>query len=57
VTTSWPKAVKEAAVAQTPLGRLAVPQDFVSVACFLVSEDARFVTGEIVEVNGSFYFR
>lgn len=57
MTTSWPKAVKEAAVAQTPLGRLAVPQDVAAVACFLASEDARFVTGEIVEVNGGFYFR
>ncbi len=57
MTTSWPKAVKEAAAAQTPLGRLAVPQDVASVACFLASEDARFVTGEIVEVNGGFYFR
>jgi 3-oxoacyl-[acyl-carrier protein] reductase len=57
MTAAWPQALKDAAVAQTPLGRLANPQDVASVACFLVSEDARFVTGEIVEVNGGFYFR
>jgi len=57
MSASWPQALKDAAVKQTPLGRLAVPQDVASVACFLVSEDARFVTGEIVEVNGGFYFR
>lgn len=57
MTMSWPKAVKESAVAQTPLGRLALPDDVASVACFLASEDARFVTGEIIEVNGGFYFR
>jgi 3-oxoacyl-[acyl-carrier protein] reductase len=57
MTASWPKAVKDGAVAQTPLGRLALPQDVASVACFLVSSDAGFVTGEIVEVNGGFYFR
>ena len=57
MTTSWPKAVKEGAVAQTPLGRLALPDDVALVACFLASEEARFVTGEIIEVNGGFYFR
>jgi 3-oxoacyl-[acyl-carrier protein] reductase len=57
MTTSWPKAVKDGAVAATPLGRLALPDDVASVACFLASEEARFVTGEIVEVNGGFYFR
>ena len=57
MTTSWPQVVKDGAVAATPLGRLALPDDVASVACFLASDDARFVTGEIVEVNGGFYFR
>jgi 3-oxoacyl-[acyl-carrier protein] reductase len=57
MTAAWPQAVKDGAVAQTPLGRLAVPQDVASVACFLASDEARFVTGEIIEVNGGFYFR
>ena len=57
MTTSWPQAVKDGAVAATPLGRLALPDDVASVACFLASDDTRFVTGEIVEVNGGFYFR
>lgn len=57
MTTSWPKAVKDGAKAATPLGRLALPEDVASVACFLASADSGFVTGEIVEVNGGFYFR
>jgi 3-oxoacyl-[acyl-carrier protein] reductase len=57
MTAAWPQAVKDGAVAQTPLGRLAVPEDIASVACFLASERSSFVTGEIVEVNGGFYFR
>ena len=57
MTAGWPQAVKAGAVAQTPLGRLATPEEVASVACFLASDDARFVTGEIVEVNGGFYFR
>jgi NAD(P)-dependent dehydrogenase (short-subunit alcohol dehydrogenase family) len=57
MTMAWPQAVKDSAVAQTPLGRLAVPQDVANVACFLACDEARFVTGEIIEVNGGFYFR
>jgi 3-oxoacyl-[acyl-carrier protein] reductase len=57
MTTNWPRAVKDGAVAQTPLGRLAEPQDVARVACFLAGDESRFVTGEIIEVNGGFYFR
>lgn len=56
MTSSWPAAVKEKAIELTPLGRLAQPDDIASVACFLASEQSKFVTGEVVEVNGGFYF-
>jgi 3-oxoacyl-[acyl-carrier protein] reductase len=56
MTTSWPAAVKAKAIELTPLGRLAEPDDIASVACFLASDKSKFVTGEVVEVNGGFYF-
>lgn len=56
MTTSWPAAVKEKAIELTPLGRLAEPDDIASVACFLASQQSKFITGEVVEVNGGFYF-
>lgn len=56
MTMSWPAAVKEKAIELTPLGRLAEPDDIASVACFLVSQQSKFITGEVVEVNGGFYF-
>ncbi|CUA90691.1 NAD(P)-dependent dehydrogenase, short-chain alcohol dehydrogenase family [Chelatococcus sambhunathii] len=56
MTAAWPAAVKDKAIELTPLGRLAEPDDIASVACFLASEQAKFVTGEVVEVNGGFYF-
>ena len=56
MTAGWPSVVKQKAIELTPLGRLAQPDDVASVACFLASEQAKFVTGEIVEVNGGFYF-
>src|SRR5579875_193635 len=56
MTATWPAAVKDKAIELTPLGRLAEPDDIASVACFLASEQAKFVTGEVIEVNGGFYF-
>jgi NAD(P)-dependent dehydrogenase (short-subunit alcohol dehydrogenase family) len=38
-----------------PLGRLAEPQDIADVALFLASEDARYVTGEVIAVNGGWH--
>ena len=56
MTAAWPQAIKDKAIELTPLGRLAQPDDIASVACFLASDAARFMTGEVVEVNGGFYF-
>jgi 3-oxoacyl-[acyl-carrier protein] reductase len=44
--------VKDQFVASVPLGRLAVPQDVADVALFLASDEAQFLTGNIVEVDG-----
>src|ERR1700682_987634 len=38
--------------ATVPLGRLARPQDIANAALFLCSEEAAFITGNIVEVDG-----
>jgi 3-oxoacyl-[acyl-carrier protein] reductase len=38
--------------ATVPLGRLALPQDIANVALFLCSDEAQFITGNIVEVDG-----
>jgi NAD(P)-dependent dehydrogenase (short-subunit alcohol dehydrogenase family) len=56
MTTSWSAELKRATVERTPLGRIGRPDDIADVACFLASDAARFVTGEVVEVNGGFYF-
>jgi 3-oxoacyl-[acyl-carrier protein] reductase len=39
-------------VAQTPLGRAGQPDDIASVVAFLASDDARWVTGEDINVGG-----
>ncbi len=42
-------------VARIPLGRLATAQDVAGAIAYLVSDDASFVTGEMLDVNGGMY--
>ncbi|HKR26478.1 MAG TPA: SDR family oxidoreductase, partial [Acidobacteriaceae bacterium] len=39
-------------VAQTPLGRIGQVDDIASVATFLASDDAKWLTGELVRAGG-----
>jgi 3-oxoacyl-[acyl-carrier protein] reductase len=39
-------------VAQTPLGRFGKPNDIAPLAVFLASDDAGWVTGELVRASG-----
>jgi 3-oxoacyl-[acyl-carrier protein] reductase len=41
-------------VAGTPLGRFGQPEDIASVAVFLASDSARWLTGERIAASGSF---
>ena len=47
---------RDSAIGRTPLGRIALPKDIANVARFLISEDARFMTDQIVPVNGGSAF-
>jgi NAD(P)-dependent dehydrogenase (short-subunit alcohol dehydrogenase family) len=38
-----------------PLGRLAEPEDIAQTALFLASDDAAYVTGEVIAVNGGWH--
>ncbi len=46
------EGMREKFIATVPLGRLALPQDIANVALFLASDEAQFVTGNVVEVDG-----
>jgi 3-oxoacyl-[acyl-carrier protein] reductase len=43
---------QQAAVAQTPLGRIGQPDDIASVAVFLASDDSAWLTGEQLTASG-----
>jgi 3-oxoacyl-[acyl-carrier protein] reductase len=48
----YTQASREAAAARAFLGRIGRPEDVADVAIFLISDAARFVTGEIISVSG-----
>jgi len=39
-------------IARTPLGRIGMPDDIAPVAVFLASDDAHWITGELIHVSG-----
>ncbi|MDV3124801.1 SDR family oxidoreductase [Mycobacterium sp. 21AC1] len=55
LSSSTPDGVRQSWIDATPLGRLQTPDDVARAVTFLVSEDARFITGEALSVNGGAY--
>ncbi|HEY4141050.1 MAG TPA: SDR family NAD(P)-dependent oxidoreductase [Pseudolabrys sp.] len=52
LTDLWLPAQQASIVAQIPLGRVGTPQDVANAALFLASDDASYVTGICLDVNG-----
>jgi NAD(P)-dependent dehydrogenase (short-subunit alcohol dehydrogenase family) len=46
------KEAKRRILSRTPLGRIGTPEEVAGVAAFLASDDASYITGEIIYVDG-----
>ncbi|MEO7690287.1 MAG: SDR family NAD(P)-dependent oxidoreductase [Sphingomonas sp.] len=46
---------RDAYLAQIPLGRWGSPEEVASPVCFLLSEAASYITGQIISVNGGYH--
>ena len=55
MTADLPEKVKEAMLAQIPLKRFGQPEDVAEVVHFLASEEASYITGQVIHVNGGMY--
>lgn len=52
ITHGVPDAVRKEWVQRTPLGRIGEPAEIASVVAFLASDDASFITGQTIVVDG-----
>ena len=54
MTRGIPDTIREQQVAKIPLGRMGQPADVAAVVAFLASDEAGYVTGEVINVGGGY---
>jgi len=52
MTAALSEELKQSAVKQIPLGRVGSPEDVAGAVAFLASDDAAYITGHVLNVNG-----
>jgi 3-oxoacyl-[acyl-carrier protein] reductase len=55
MTASLPHKAREAMVAQIPLGRAGTAGDIAAAVVFLASDQAAYITGQVIHVSGGMY--
>lgn len=50
-----PEKVMQKILAQIPFGRLGEAEEVAKLVCFLASDDAKYITGQIFNINGGLY--
>jgi 3-oxoacyl-[acyl-carrier protein] reductase len=52
LTADLPEALMAEAIARTPLGRFGKPEEIADAVAFLASDEARYITGQVLAVDG-----
>ena len=52
MTSGLPEDLKQTALKLIPLGRIGTPEDVANAVAFLASEEASYITGHVLNVNG-----
>ena len=55
MTKNLPDKVKEEMLNRIPLKRFALPKEVANAVAFLLSDEASYITGETLKVNGGMY--
>ena len=55
MTAELPEAARRGIIDQTPLGRIGRPEEVAAAVVFLASEEASYITGQVVRVNGGMH--
>jgi 3-oxoacyl-[acyl-carrier protein] reductase len=55
MTSSLPEAAQKGIIEQTPLGRVGRPEEVAAAVLYLASDEASYVTGQTLRVNGGMY--
>ena len=55
MTSDLPETVKEKMLAEIPLGAFGQPDDIAGAVAYLASDAARYVTGQVIHVNGGMF--
>ena len=53
--SGMPPAIRDAVVQQAPVRRIGRPDDIAAACAYLASEEASFVTGQVLSPNGGGY--
>ncbi|MCL6615290.1 MAG: SDR family oxidoreductase [Firmicutes bacterium] len=54
MSAQWSEEKRRSIIAAIPLGRMGTPREVAAAVAFLASEEASFITGAILDVNGGF---
>jgi 3-oxoacyl-[acyl-carrier protein] reductase/2-hydroxycyclohexanecarboxyl-CoA dehydrogenase len=54
MTRGIPEQIREAQLAKIPLGRAGQPADVAALVAFLASDEAGYITGEVINVGGGY---
>lgn len=52
MTSGLPDKIKESLIKQIPLGAMGEPEDIAAAVRFLASDEAKYITGQVLQVNG-----
>ena len=55
MTDELPEEVKNKVLSEIPMGLLGEPEDIAGAVAYLASDEARYVTGQVIHVNGGMF--